>query len=543
MTMSTRLPRASTTDVDGRATPPLIGRHVQATYRDDPNPHFADQPLILALPRVREEQHVVSGLYERPEVIDDLTQFSRAERIDRAFTALNAFRWPIPPVLAVERHVSRLLRAGYRGRDPFRLAERQRVLPARQYDPDDQTARYADNEKIGPGGLLISGMGGTGKSTTIEDILVKLYPQVIYHRAFRGRPLILKQLVWLRVVCPQNRTVAQLCRDFLWQADYAVQPRKSFVKTYVGRRTTEGDLMDAMECVGGVTKLGVLVVDEIQNVVFSRGQGDLRILNFLVNLANKLSVPVVLVGTPEVAPIIQKAWRLERRYTALGEVWFNPMETAGKTWRQFCAAMLDHQYVSHHAEATPALLDALHDASHGVIALAVAVFFLAQERALRRGEESLDVNTIKRIAKQMRTMEPHLTALAAKEGWKLRDVVDLVAERPRDGRHGTSNDQPSTLLTKPAANAPSGRSVSAPIGADPDSACAPPSEVASSATKAEPVRRTRRAAGESRGQRETQKEHAARIRRETQSRYEELRNDGDLGTPGHHPGASTPDQT
>ena len=74
--------------------------------------------------------------------------------------------------------------------------------------------------KSAASGFTIIGVSGVGKSTAVEKIL-SLYPQRIVHTKYRERPLAFTQLVWLKLDCPHDGSLKQLCYQFFYALDLA----------------------------------------------------------------------------------------------------------------------------------------------------------------------------------------------------------------------------------------------------------------------------------------------------------------------------------
>ena len=55
----------------------------------------------------------------------------------------------------------------------------------------------------------------------MESIL-SLYPQVIRHAAYRGEPMPLTQIVWLKLDCPHDSSRGELCYRFFKAVDDCV---------------------------------------------------------------------------------------------------------------------------------------------------------------------------------------------------------------------------------------------------------------------------------------------------------------------------------
>src|SRR5262245_42655258 len=78
--------------------------------------------------------------------------------------------------------------------------------------------------------------------------------------------------------------------------------------------------------------LGMLVIDEIQNLSEAKSGSSARMLNFFVQLENTIGVPFILIGTPMAIQALSGEFRQARRATEQGGVYWERMkETANAT--------------------------------------------------------------------------------------------------------------------------------------------------------------------------------------------------------------------
>lgn len=106
-----------------------------------------------------------------------------------------------------------MIRQGYVSRN-FVNGDRQRRLQSEfqklKNNSESVDYQYAPPESTATS-LSILGCSGSGKTTTINKIL-RYYPQVIKHHA-PG----LTQIVYLKIDCPHDSSLRNLCLNFLEQ--------------------------------------------------------------------------------------------------------------------------------------------------------------------------------------------------------------------------------------------------------------------------------------------------------------------------------------
>lgn len=189
--------------------------------------------------------------------------------------------------LTVYYAISNLIRRGYVRRNPVLWEYWKRVHDNIESFLKAIKDRPFPNSRAR--GLAIVGCGGTGKSTTVEKILQSL-PQVVTHVSYGGQDLIMKQLVWLKLDCPRNGSLRELCVNFFRAVDEIMMTQ--YETRYAGssHRTLES-LIAGMARVAANHCLGVLVIDEIQDLSEARSGGDITMVNFFVHLENAIGVP------------------------------------------------------------------------------------------------------------------------------------------------------------------------------------------------------------------------------------------------------------
>ena len=165
-------------------------------------------------------------------------------------------------------------------------------------------------------------MSGVGKSTAVEKIL-SLYPQCICHDSYQGQPLVLTQIVWLKLDCPHDGSIKGLCFQFFEAIDRAMGT--DYFPKYTKFRYTVDVLMVLMTQLVNLYQIGILVIDEIQHLSLAKGGGSEKMLNFFVTLVNTIGIPVVMIGTTKAMSILQSEFRQARRGSGQGDFLWDRM--------------------------------------------------------------------------------------------------------------------------------------------------------------------------------------------------------------------------
>lgn len=443
------------------------GRKVVAVYREQKLPFYRGNPLIAALPAIEDDDTVIKRLTISRRDLEEIDQegLIPEERLHLVAEAENFFQ-PLNHHMDLERRFARMIRQGYVGRNPVvwgywkykldRVEEMMKNLregdrqgaggveqefdraesgshPVEEESPDaemvgglgdfqhsesvvDEGEEESDFAKrmrrlcSTALGFAILGLSGMGKSMAVEQILKEFYDQVIFHTVWDGIPFPHVQLGWLKLDCPSNGSLKSLCLHFFWVVDGILGTNYYTRYGRKGKASAE-EMMPFVATVAMDHSLGVLVIDEIQNLSAAVSGGKERLINFLVELVNTIGVPIVLVGTNQAYHdgVFEK-FREARRASGQGDKTWDRMPFYAKgsedmkeeerpidsMWHLFTVALWDlhflrggkpevdpsSEYV--HPEVDRTLSKALYDVSQGITFFAVKAYFLAQIRAIER---------------------------------------------------------------------------------------------------------------------------------------------------------------
>ena len=410
---------------DWQNQPGFRYRGTEARYRDQEIPSYKGNPLIEALPPIYTEEEIAALLGYDPGYDEQYRQWSSELRLHLILDAVR-FVQPLVNHIALGQLIGVLLRSGYVERNPFprkthllrnhsnleRLKESLRAL-----HPPQSTGRE----------ISVIGLSGVGKSTALRSIFA-LYDQIINHSRYQDQPFTLRQLVYIKLECPQDGSLGGLCKAFFKEVDRLLETNTYRLYVKSGRRTVDEMLID-MAGVASRHFLGVLVIDEIQNLREAKGEGAAHVLNFLVQLGNELGIPVVLVGTPRAQAILTGEFRRARRASGLGAFPWDRMKE-DEEWEVFTNALWKYQYVRKPTPLTDELRHALYFESQGITDLAVKVYMLAQIEAITRAEkdeeEEVTKDLIESVAQdRLRYMQRFLNALRSNNPEELKQFEDI----------------------------------------------------------------------------------------------------------------------
>ncbi|PSR24223.1 MAG: transposase [Sulfobacillus thermosulfidooxidans] len=396
------------------------GRRIDADYQTPPIATYQGNPFIEALPPIWSEEEVGQQLTYAPLYSLQDRDIPAHYRLHLIQNTLQFFE-PLPVHLELEQRFSRMIRIGYLARNP-----RDPRFVAQLHENADLIANegsLSSATRSTATGFTILGMSGVGKTTSVERVL-SLYPQLIGHHEYAGRPLTVMQVVWLKLDCPFDGSIKGLCLNFFQAIDDLLGSR--YYERYASGRHTVDELLPRMARVAALHGLGVLVIDEIQHLSEAKSGGSRKMLNFFVQLINTIGLPVVLVGTYKAQALLSGEFRQTRRGTGQGDFIWDRMAN-DEVWQFFVESLWRFQYTRRLVPLTPALRDALYDASQGITDFAVKLYMLAQARAITRNDDTITPALIRSVAKDsLRLASPILEALRTGNIRLLQGVDDVV---------------------------------------------------------------------------------------------------------------------
>ena len=404
----------------------------EAEYNSEGLPQeYVGNPFTEALPGILSHKDVIGLLRVMPTFAESERNFPNESRIHFIARLFWQFFQPMGQHLRIWDYLSICIRQGYIRRNPLDTSHVKQVnelyAAAREGRKPNHVVDYIPNSV----GFAIIGVSGVGKSTAVSSILSK-YPQVIHHTQYREQPLEAMQIVWLKLDCSHNGSERGLCLNFLREVDHLVGT--GYYATYEKRATVD-TLLTEMTRIASAYSLGVLLVDECQHL--NSGSDSRKLLNFFVTLENTIGVPVVLMGTPGALPMLQGDFRSARRCCAHGDIFWKPLQwdksISNSEWELFLSRMWNYQWIRKPVKMSVDYLTAMYEETQGIEALAVILFMLLQEEAIRNSTETIRVEDVHAVAqKHMKIVQPMLDALRSGDSKKIARYSDVVSSYIND---------------------------------------------------------------------------------------------------------------
>lgn len=357
-----------------------------AVYHAAILPEHQGNPLIEALPPKRSWEKVMEDLSNYPEYSEEIADHPDPLVRDEYLNRIEEIRQPLTDYQNCFRAVERSIKKGYSTKNPLSptTAQYLHYLVDERPEIEPRTGFF----KPKGDGLTLIGASGVGKTSMVEQIL-GYFPNVIEHSSYHGGELgFQKQVVWIKVDCPEKSSVRDLCEEILSVLDLTLDKKKTKPEATIGA------LIRQMEQRIKSSFLGMLVIDEMQNLKFKRTGGENNLLMFLHRLVNKLGVPLFFVANPPFDQSLMKELKAARRAESCYSHTMFALERDSASWNAFMDQLWKYQWTNVYTELTKELNDALHTLSVGNIDMATRTYREAQRLIIGDEDERITVATL-----------------------------------------------------------------------------------------------------------------------------------------------------
>lgn len=413
----------------------LTGAAKEAIYKEQIIIDYKGNPFIEALPDVMSEEEAAKLISFFPEF--DVKERELPKHIRPHCTErLKSFVLPFSRHIELEQAISRMIRTGYIARNPLLIDYKRRLRESNMLKPENQLEGVRSTACC----FALLGMSGIGKSTTIERILMT-YPQVIQHR--RTDMDITDQLVWLKLDCPADGSLKALCLHFFLALDNILGTN---YYTKISSRNTTEELLAQLAHKATLHGLGIIVIDELQNLSQSKSGGAQVMLNFFVELINSIGLPVILVGTPKAASFLTRQLMQARRSTGQGDFVWNRLSFSDE-WQLLMETLFQYQWTQTPVKLTQDLSKKYYDETQGIVDLVVKLHCIVQTRAINTGIEEITIDLVDAVAKDsFNTVRTMIEAIREKNLKKLLLYDDILI--PWDFKEFSSEIELNNSITE-----------------------------------------------------------------------------------------------
>jgi len=391
-----------------------------AKYPRPPGPESENNPLVLALPPVKSDDEWLEQLTSLP--VFDKSQLQDLAYLRSYYVAeLKNFFIPAERARQLSRRVDQLIRFGYAKRNPLggeHFRKLQQAYSEAQTAKKQQPVKLVFSEVRPICSFSLIGVSGMGKSTTVDAVLAA-YPQYLLHESFG-----LHQVVWLKIECPKDGSVKEVALNILRAFDIVLGTSHA---PKSASRITVDDLMSRVKQLARAHCLGLLVLDELQNVSVRKSGGREELLNWFQELVNELKLPLLVLGTFKAREVLQLDARHSRRAGVMGGATWRPLGR-GSEFDLLVDTLWSFQWLRSPGDLTEEIKAAFFEETQGIVAFMVDMYLVCQLYALGQGKETLTSEMFRHVARtDFEFLQPLLNALRSKQPHRLNKFSDMEA--------------------------------------------------------------------------------------------------------------------
>lgn len=330
--------------------------------------------ILTLIPEMKTGEELEQELFVLPEYSEDMREEKEAVRLMRLEDIYNIY---LPSDMTKEIY-SKLYLTMLRS-----LKKKNSRLAVMQQNENHKRILGKDSTGIigGSDSFLITGNSGIGKSSAVmKSILLASENRVIEIDSPYQ-----KIIPCLIVQCPFDCSVKGLLLEILRKVDEVLET--TYYMQAVKISATIDSLIGSISQVA-LNHIGLLIVDEIQNVV--KHKGGVNLVAMLTQLINNSGISICMVGTPESERFFSQIDYLARR--ALGLTYTEC--SYDEYFRSFCETVFAYQYVKQKTEITDGIIEWLYEHSSGLVSNVITLIHDAQEIAILTGRERLDITAL-----------------------------------------------------------------------------------------------------------------------------------------------------
>lgn len=337
------------------------------------------------LPEMKSGNELISALSIIPEYDKTICQQNQAVRL---MALSDLYQIYIPSQMSLEIYSKlylALLRSMQKKGSQMAIKQRYENYKAMQQQSYSGILGGSDS-------FTIIGTSGIGKSSAISRAI----SLITENRIIETDKPYTKIIPCLIVQCPFDSSVKGLLLEILRKVDEELGT-DHYIHAIKSRASTTDMLIGAVSSIA-LNNIGMLVVDEIQNVVNSKNGKSL--IGALTQLINNSGISICMVGTPESTVFFEQAMQLARRSVGLQ---YTTMKY-DEYFQSFCKVIFKYQFLKNHIEITAAITEWLYEHSAGVVSVVVSLIHDAQEIAILTGKEVLNLDTLNEAYQQRLTL-------------------------------------------------------------------------------------------------------------------------------------------
>jgi hypothetical protein len=419
---------------------------VEAEYITSPIEEYNKNPFIQSLPPLIDKESIVRKLLLNQSFNIEERKLDGSIRVHMVNRIYKIFQ-PLPVHVRIWNMIDSLIRQGYISRNPFDKEYKQIInengsrINRGEFNFNSSTS-FISTASCG----LIAGYSGVGKTTTVNRCLSYI-PQIICHNYYNDTHFNQIQLTWLRIEAPTS--LKSLALQFFTKIDSILGTDN--LKRYISKNLSTDALLSLMGTVANNINLGVIIIDEFQNL---NRNGVSQIMNFLVSLINSCcGVSLLFIGTPACYDIFSNELRIARRVTGNGGITWNNMEN-DQEFRLLLKAIWRYQWVRKPVELTQEMINLFYDCTQGVLDLVVKLYCNSMKRAIETGKEQITKEIVIKVCKEeFKFTQPMVQAIKSGNPYKMQQYEDIrKLEDVRDVVDNSKKTLKADKQAKPIVN-------------------------------------------------------------------------------------------
>jgi len=336
--------------------------------------------IISFLPKMKMGNDILSDLSSLPVYDKNICCQSEVERLMALSDLYNIY---IPSPMSTEIYC-KLYLALVRS-----LQKKTTSAATMQRNENSQVMQRQSANGIigGSDSFTITGCSGIGKSSAINRAIDLISANGVIELTEPQTKII----PFVVVQCPFDSSVKGLLLEILRKVDEKIG--SDYYTKGLKNRVTTDMLIGAVSQVA-LNHIGLLVVDEIQNVVNNKNGNSL--VGMLTQLINSSGISICMVGTPECTSFFEQALQLARRSLGLH---YNTLEY-NQYFYDFCRTVFEYQYTKIKVELSDSIIQWLYEHSGGIVSVVISLLHDAQEIAILNGKEKLSIDTLNEAYKK-----------------------------------------------------------------------------------------------------------------------------------------------
>jgi len=328
-------------------------------------------------------------------------------------------RAPFPEYIQVFRMLEQALFESYLAKNPFSptTANWLHQLNHRDAGYIPRTGIFQSNAQ----GMTIVGISGLGKTSMILQAMA-YFGDVIFHEEYRGSPLKFIQIPMIYVKCSHDTSLSGFCESIITQLSVRLgDPQKC--------AATIGKMMNQIQSLVRRSFLGMLVVDDLQNMKIEKTGGKENFVNFLLNLIDEAGVPILFISNPEGKAVLEQKFRISRRAEKFGYIEMSVM--AKNVWDKcFIESMWRYQWTNSPTECSSLLNEYLYNLSRGIVDVAIRIYMKAQRLVIGTSDETITCAVLEQAFRKVCVLTESGLRLLDSENKNFNDLEDLQLPIP-----------------------------------------------------------------------------------------------------------------